>query len=167
MIIDVNVFEDVIRKRMGWVESKKILHLVENGQINGWISSLTKAILYFLCVKRVGEEKSRNLVDRITVGFSEIPLRHEINDRAIHCGLPKYEDNIQFESAKQFHLDGIITRNKKHYKQSEVPVYTPEEFITMFYQENKPIENTPFLDLKAQHHQVYNEIDDRITDIIY
>ncbi|OGW16822.1 MAG: erythromycin biosynthesis sensory transduction protein eryC1 [Nitrospinae bacterium RIFCSPLOWO2_12_FULL_45_22] len=26
--------------------------------------------------------------------------------------------------------------------------------------------NVPFLDLRAQHHQVYNEIDDRVTDII-
>ncbi len=26
--------------------------------------------------------------------------------------------------------------------------------------------SVPFLDLKAQHHQIYNEVDDRITDVI-
>ena len=113
VLVDVNIFEDVIRKRHGWIDSKKILNLIQNNQIDGWISSLTKIILYFLSVKKLGEKKAREFVEHHTRSFSEIPLRRFVNKMAVLSKLQEYEDNIQLESAKQFHLDCIITRNKK------------------------------------------------------
>jgi dTDP-4-amino-4,6-dideoxygalactose transaminase len=48
-----------------------------------------------------------------------------------------------------------------------MPVYSPEEFLDLLDQNGDPTNMAvPFLDLKAQHHQIYNEVDDRITDII-
>ena len=40
-----------------------------------------------------------------------------------------FEDNIQFYSAKEMHVDYFITRNKKHFIQENIPVVTPEEFL--------------------------------------
>ncbi len=167
VLVDVNVFQDVITKRKNWEGSQKVLRLFDEGDYEGWISSLTRVIIYFLSVKRVGEEKARHLVADMTRSFSEIPLRYVINKEALESQLPEYEDNLQLVSAKQFHLDAIITRNKKHYQQPDIPIYSPEEFLDIQGQNStKGKIAVPFLDLKAQHHQVYNEIDDRITDII-
>jgi dTDP-4-amino-4,6-dideoxygalactose transaminase len=48
-----------------------------------------------------------------------------------------------------------------------MPVYSPEEFLDLLDQNGDPTNlAVPFLDLKAQQHQIYNEIDDRITDVI-
>ena len=167
-LVVVNIFEDVIRRRKGWVGSKKILYLCEKGAINGWISSLTRVIIYFHAIRSIGENNARQLVDAITGSFSEIPLRQVINGSALRNSMPEYEDNIQYESAMQFHLNAIITRNKKHFRQENISVYTPEEFIELLECGKVLVKNTsvPFVDLKAQHHQIYNEIDDKLTDVI-
>ncbi len=167
VLVDVCIFQDVITKRKGWEGSQKVLKLFDREDNEGWISSLTKPIIYFLSVKKIGEKNARLLVTDLTRSFSEIPLRHVINQKALINILPEYEDNIQLESARQFHMDAIITRNKKHYKQENMPVYAPEEFLDLLDQNSEPTTlAVPFLDLKAQHYQIYNEVDDRITDII-
>ncbi len=167
-LVDVNVFEDVIRRRKGWTGSKKIIDLCGKGAINGWISSLTQVIIYFHAIRSIGENSARQLVDAITGSFSEIPLRQGINGSALKNSMPEYEDNIQYESAMQFHLDAIITRNKKHFRQENISVYTPEEFIELLECGEVLVKNTsvPFMNLRAQHHRIYNEIDDKLTDVI-
>ena len=167
VLVDVNVFQDVITKRKGWEESQKVLKLFEGDDCEGWISSLTRPILYFLSVRRIKEELVRKMVIEMTGQFAEIPVRSVINQKALENTLPEYEDNIQFESAFQFHLDAIITRNRKHYEQEDMSIYTPDEFLDLIVQKDTSEElPVPFVDLKAQHHQIYNAVDDRITDII-
>ncbi len=167
VLLDMTVFEDVIGKRAGWVESLGILHLAKGGQVDGWISALTKPLLYSLVVGNLGERKARQLADDLTASFSEIPLRRSLTREARHCPLPGYLDSIQLASARQFQLDAIITRNKENYKQSFIPVFSPEELMALCDQkEDVPNAEIPFLDLKLQHHDIYNEIDDRITEII-
>ncbi len=92
-LVDVNVFEDVIRKREGWVASQKVSDLCKKGKVNGWISSLTRVIIYFLAVKKIGEINARQLVDELTELFTEIPLRHGMSGSALRNSLPEYEDN--------------------------------------------------------------------------
>jgi hypothetical protein len=73
-LVDVNIFQDVITKRKGWEESQKVLKLFENDDFDGWISSLTRPILYFLSVKRIHEKPARALVFEMTTHFAEIPF---------------------------------------------------------------------------------------------
>jgi dTDP-4-amino-4,6-dideoxygalactose transaminase len=169
ILVDVYIFQDVITKRKGWQASYNVLNKVYKSKCEGWINSLTKTIIYFLNVKKIGESKSRQLVSDLTRSFAEIPLNSAINKKALEADLPEYEDNIQIESASCFHMDAIITRNKKHFKQEAVPVYAPEEFIDLLNNNEKYLNlesSIPFLDLKAQNHQIFNEIDDRFFDIM-
>lgn len=167
VLVDVNIFVDVICKRKGWEDSFKLLEIVKNGEADGWISSFTKPMLYFLHVSKIGEKSARKLVTDLTESFAEIPLRQGINSKALLGILPEYVDNIQLESAKQFLLDAIITGDKKKYCQDKLTTYTPEEFIALLSRKSDlTLPSIPFLDLSAQHHKIYNEIDDRITDIM-
>lgn len=43
------------------------------------------------------------------------------------------EDSIQHQSALSAGCDYILTRNKKDFEQSHVPVMTPEEFLDKYY----------------------------------
>ena len=42
-----------------------------------------------------------------------------------------FEDSVQYSVAKQSHVKAIITRNTKDYSQSQIPVYTPVEFLKL------------------------------------
>jgi dTDP-4-amino-4,6-dideoxygalactose transaminase len=166
VLVDVSVFNDVLQKNDDWQECLAVLELARKGQIKGWISSLTKALLYLHHVKTIEDQTVRKLIHELTNAFSEIPLRRIVNEQAMKDAASDFLCSIQLESAKQFHLDAIITSDKKGFPQNDLSVYTPEEFLNCFYDPVRDPGSVTFLDLKAQHHEVYNEIDDRMTDIM-
>ena len=44
-----------------------------------------------------------------------------------------YEDSLQYSSAVNFDADYIITRDKKDFSLSKIPVFTPSEFISLIH----------------------------------
>ena len=48
---------------------------------------------------------------------------------AIEAGWSDFEDALQYHTALSHHADAIVTRNKKDFGASAIPVYTPAEFI--------------------------------------
>lgn len=129
VLIDINIFMDVLTKRAGWFESFTTIDALKPQGVTGHISALTMAVLQFLRLKKVGEMQARNEVRTITQDFEIAPLTRQIIIDAFDSSLPEFEDNIQFFSAKAMQVDYLITRNKKHFVQQEIPVVTPEEFL--------------------------------------
>jgi len=127
--VDINVFMDVLTKRAGWFESFSTIDVLKPDGIAGYISALTIAVLYFLRRRKVGEMKARMETKAITQDFEIVPLTQPILVAAFDSQLPDFEDNVQFYTAKEMGVDYIITRNKKHFVQNEIPVVTPEEFL--------------------------------------
>ena len=165
ILIDVNIFEDVLADRSGSLTSSEIIGLVKKNLVEGWISANSIGILYYLRRKFLSEEESRKKIQEMIKGFSIIPLRNNIVNNSFNSVLLDFEDNIQIESAFQFNLNAIITRNKKDYLNSRVQAFTPEEFLAD-YSSKPETKSVSFLDLKAQLKDVYNDIDDEITGII-
>ncbi|MBW2641024.1 MAG: DegT/DnrJ/EryC1/StrS family aminotransferase [Deltaproteobacteria bacterium] len=61
----------------------------------------------------------------------------------------------------------IITHNIDRFNNTSIPAVTPLLFLEKIKSGYfDTVTEVPFLDLKAQHHQTYSEIDQRITDII-
>lgn len=73
--------------------------------------------------------QARTEVKAITQDFEIVPLTRPIIFEALDSQLPEFEDNIQLYSAKAMQADYIITGNKKHFVQQEIPVVTPEELL--------------------------------------
>lgn len=130
ILVDVNIFEDVIRKRKGWEGSLAVLSKVRSKSIKGFISALTIPILYFL--RKLPDSEARAKVKQIIQGFEIVDLTSErIADAMDDERFADFEDAIQFYSAKFVNVETIITRNKKHFKVVEdgIKVQTPEEFL--------------------------------------
>jgi len=127
--LDINLFMDVLSKRSGWLESVATIRSMKRFGITASVSALTAAVIYFLRKRTVGEMRARTEVKVMLKGIETIPLTWQIIDAALTSQLPDFEDNLQFYSAKEVKADYIITRNKKHFKQDEIPVVTPDEFL--------------------------------------
>ena len=170
ILVDVNIFQDVLSNRQGAYAGVEILNLVKKKELEGWVSANTYGILFYLQRKVNSEEIARKYVLQILNDFIIIPIRKQLLRDALESELPDFEDNIQIESACQFNLDAIISRNKKDFENSRIPALTPEEFLESFtptFPHSKtPDLKVPFLDLKAQFKDIYNEVDDEITKVI-
>jgi predicted nucleic acid-binding protein len=129
IFVDVNIFEDIYRQRPGWEASLAIIAQVANGEISGCVSALTPPILYFLRRRTQSEQASRRAVRQMLISFTIIPFGKEVLEAAYQSALPDFEDSIQLECAKIAAVDRVVTRNKRHFRQSEVVILTPEELL--------------------------------------
>jgi len=130
MLVDVNIFEDVIRKRDKWEGSLEILEMVRTKKVKGYISVLTLPIIYFL--RKMPDKDAREKVKRVTRGFEIIDLTSEIAKNAMDDeAFNDFEDAIQFHSAMKEGLEVIVTRNKRDFSNVEdkAKVMIPEEFL--------------------------------------
>ena len=129
ILVDINIFEDIYRQRAGWEASLAIVNHVRTGKIDGYISALTPPILYFFRRRTLSEPLSRRTVKQALTSFKIVPLGRDILEAAFDSSLPDFEDCIQFECAKSVAVDHIVTRNRRHFRQAEIAVSTPEEIL--------------------------------------
>lgn len=82
ILVEVNVFEDVLRQRQGWEASLIVLNSVRNGQAAGYVSTLTPPILYFFRRRTRSEKAARQAVQGILQNWVVAPLTGEAIARA-------------------------------------------------------------------------------------
>jgi len=168
-LFDIDVILDVLEPREEfYLDSFSALSLCDLEKIDGWISADSHSTIHYFLRKKLDEFTSRNKIVNNLKSLSVIPVRNSTLINGFKSQNPDFEDNLKMASAQTFHLDFIVTRNKRHLKNSPVEALTPREFMNRYKSGrlHNEIISVPFLDLKAQHHQIYNEVDDRITDII-
>ena len=127
--VDANIFIDVARKRKGWRASA--LALTEIKRINGFVSSLTVAIVYFIKLRTMSPLKARQETRELIEGLRIVAVTSEVVNQALdNTTIEDFEDAMQFYCAKTA-TKAIVTRNKRDYAtiEKELEVMTPEEFL--------------------------------------
>ena len=168
IFIETDALIDMAVRSDRYPQSFKLLNdLIETPEFSLWVSAASLININHIVSKDQGREKARVLFKFIQEEFSIIPFRNSIFVKAVTQNDTDFDVQIQIASAEAFGMDCIISRNVDRFRSCSVPALTPGDFLEKWnaHEFNSSIQ-VPFLDLKAQHHQIYNEIDDRITDII-
>ena len=131
---DSNVVLDVLLNRTDFVsDSLSALKLSENRIVKGYISVVSITDIFYLVKKNLKDtdvaiEKIKTLLNIVSVAKAD----EKIAKKAIDSGWKDFEDSVQYSVAKKANCKCIVTRNKKDYKFSDIPVYTPTEFIELY-----------------------------------
>ena len=129
VFVDTNVVIDLLDKREPlWKDAAALFTMAYNGQVELYISSLTYATASYL-LRKHGKEGTRALLGNLrelskvtAVGETEVDL-------AMASAFDDYEDALQYFSAANAKVEAIVTRNKKDFHASGLPVMSPEEFV--------------------------------------
>jgi len=134
VFIDTDVIVDFLTDRKPFsLESAKIFSLIDQKKIKGCVSSLSFSNLYYV-LRKVGTHKKvisslQELSDMVDI----LKVDSDIVKSALNSDFKDFEDSIQYFSAQEHKkVDCIITRNIKDYKDSSLPVMTPETFLVTF-----------------------------------
>lgn len=131
IFIDTNIIVDLIADRRP--HSKFAIGLfkkAETKKVKLFASSHSLATTYYI-LKKYSEDKSLrlillNLLDYLSI----VSVDEQIIKRALKSKCKDFEDSIQILSALSItKMDGIVTRNLKDFKDSEIPVYFPEDIL--------------------------------------
>jgi len=133
VFIDTDVILDVALARDPFFSASKIiLAMAENNIIIGAISSNCVANIYYILRKAGGNSQARKFISTIVKYITVITIDHKNVLEALKSKFSDFEDALQHYSAIEHQCEYIITRNIEDYKNAEIPVLLPEEFIGMF-----------------------------------
>lgn len=131
LLIDTNIIIDLLAKREEFYsEAAQLFSLADRKEIKLKISSLSFANINYILTRLKSAKEAREILRKFKVLVDILNLDDRIIELAISDEkFPDFEDGLQYYSAIENSVDIIITRNKKDFKKSKLPVLTAKEFL--------------------------------------
>lgn len=131
ILIDTNIVIDLLSKREKYYNEAAVLFSrADKKELVLTISSLTFANTNYILTKLKSAKEAREILRKFKVLVTLLTLDDKITELALSDDdFPDFEDGLQYYSAIENQIDVIITRNKKDFKKSKIPVLTAKEFL--------------------------------------
>jgi predicted nucleic acid-binding protein len=130
VFVDTNVVIDLLAKREPFYrDAQQLFTLSDQKQIQLQISSLTFANAYYSIAKHYKAVDAKKFLLKFKVLVKILPLEEKAIELALASDFSDFEDGLQYFVAMDFQSDIIITRNKKDFKNSKIPVLTAGEYL--------------------------------------
>lgn len=129
--LDTNILLDFLGNRQPF--GKYALEILNKSRVKEWeLWTSDNSILtsYYIISKENGEAESRKKISRL-INFLEIqPTQKTHIQQALASDFKDLEDGVQHFCASSIPgIEGIITRNKKDFKTSQIPIFEPWEVV--------------------------------------
>ncbi len=132
LFVDWDVIPDVFARREPFSSSSaNLLTAVEKKLAVGFTSPRVFANIQYVLRKFTSKKFAVACLRKLRRLIHILPLTNRHIALALNSGFPDFEDALQYHSAKDAPSDYLITRNKKHYKQSNIPVCSLQEYPAM------------------------------------
>lgn len=135
LFLDANIVLDLLGERVPFYTSAaKIATLADKEKIRLVTSALTFATVNYILSKYEGQQRAKEKLRKFKVLTTICSLNETIIEKGLNSNFNDYEDALQYFSALKSECDMLITRNGKDFKLSELPVFTPDEFLKGYMQ---------------------------------
>lgn len=131
IFIDSDVVIDFFTDRMPFANpASEIFELNEQGKIQLYLSAASINNIYYIVRRFLGHKNTLKVVEELTemteiVGTSKMEIL-----QALKNDFKDFEDSIQYSCALTIKgIEAILTRNVKDYTNSEIAVFTPENYL--------------------------------------
>ncbi len=132
LFLDTDVVLDHLSDRQPFAEhAHRLLALAELGQIEACASALTFSHLHYLLRKGRTPTETRELLTKLNRLVKIAAVTEAEIQCALASGFVDFEDAIQhFSAVSAGGVTAIITRNGSDYATSQLPVWSPDEYLS-------------------------------------
>ncbi len=133
-VIDTCVMVDALQSREPFCgDAQKIFLLCAVKRFDGRLTAKSVTDIYYLTHRLThSDQVTRQIVAKLCTLFALLDTAAIDVREAIGSGISDFEDAVMIETAVRSGADCIVTRNKKDYRESPIPVYAPAEFVKLF-----------------------------------
>jgi predicted nucleic acid-binding protein len=133
LFIDSDVVIDFFTDREPHANpASELFDLGEKGKVILFLSALSINNVYYIVRKFLGHKKALEAIETLTEMTEIVGTTKKEVIQALKNDFKDFEDSVQYSSALTISgLDAIITRNIKDYRNSEIAVMTPLNFLKM------------------------------------
>jgi len=130
LFLDTNVVLDLLGEREPFYDSAaKITTLADKGEIDLIVSALTYSTVYYLLSRFEDKELVKEKIRKFKVVSETSDLTDKIVDKGLSSKFTDFEDSLLYYCAIKMNCKILITRNGKDFKESEIPVLSPDEYL--------------------------------------
>ena len=130
IFLDTNILVDIVANRKPFSKDAiEIFDYCQRKKIKMYSTSISIANLHYIAKKMVDEKELRSIIDDLLDTISIIAITETILRKSLKSSHKDFEDAIQYHTALENGIDIIITRNKKDFKNSKLPVMTAKEYL--------------------------------------
>lgn len=132
-LLDTNVVIDLLLDRDGADAAGALFDGAERGEYVLSLCSLSYTNIYYSLRKYLSHEERISCLAQLGEVLHTASVDGKVVSAALRSGWRDFEDAIQFYAAEMSGItDGIITRNEKDFRMSDIPVISPFEFVKRF-----------------------------------
>ena len=131
IFIDADIILDLLAQRESFHDPAAILFsLIDRGQATAFTSPVVIANIFYILSRLKNRAFALKHIKKIRALLSILSLDEKTVDLALSSDFNDFEDSLQYYTSIEHGMDCIITRNKKDFKLSKIPVFTAEEFLS-------------------------------------
>jgi len=128
ILFDTNIILDVLLNRKEFVEiSSNIVGMVEKNELDGYLCATTITTLDYLISKATNRKQAKIEIQKLLTLFKIADVNSIVLKLSINSEFDDFEDAVQYYSGEYCEVEGLVTRNTKDYKNTDLPIYTPDE----------------------------------------
>ncbi len=133
VFVDANIVVDLLCERYPWFPRvMRIFNIADCGQIELYCSSLSLGTAsYLMEARKMSPQDIFEGIDLLCQMCTPTVVDASVVREALDSDFTDFEDALQHFSAKTVDADCIVTRNKKDFSTSEIPLYELDEFLTL------------------------------------
>jgi len=130
--IDTDIILDFLLKRATHHKAaEQLFEKIKKKEINAFTTPVAFANLYYLLNSTYKVKNPKKIMTQLRQLLSIMTIQEKVIDQALTSDITDFEDAIQYHTCLNTEIQQIITRNKKDYKKSKIPVNTAEELINL------------------------------------
>lgn len=131
LFLDTNVVLDLLGEREPFYESAaKIASLADTGKIELIVSALTYSTVFYLLSKHENQSLVKEKIRKFKVIAQTSDLTDTILNKGLSSNFSDFEDALQYYCALDSASSILVTRNGKDFKESDIPVLAPDEYLS-------------------------------------
>ena len=132
VFLDANIIIDVVQNRTDFVEeSSKVLQSGLEGFIDLCASDVTFTTVSFYARKQRTTEQLYEIMQSLRDFIDVAPTGKIAIDWALQRKAKDFEDSVQYYAALRTGADYIVSRNVRDYPFDDIPVVTPQDFVSI------------------------------------
>lgn len=131
IFVDTNILVDLIADRKPFSKfAIDLFNKAEDKEIKLFTSSHSIATTHYLLKKYIDEKQLRDILYNLLDFIAVIPVDIDTIKKGLRSKHKDFEDALQIICASSIEkIDCIVTRNIKDFRDSEIPVLTPDELF--------------------------------------
>jgi predicted nucleic acid-binding protein len=130
LFIDSDIILDLLAERpLFYDDAAKIFSWAYKKKIELYTTAVVLANVFYILRKVNGHDKSKEQIKDLRLLVRILPIDENIVDIALISKFSDFEDGLQYYTAEEHNLFGIITRNLKDYKIKNIVIQTSKEFV--------------------------------------